>query len=195
MAVPSKQDLAKREATRKKLWKGLNDDGSMPAKKLFSAVRTAIRQVWMKHQSKLAFLYDRTIPDFDPNTRTKWLIECDHCKGMFKLTDVEVDHKEGEHTLKEWTDVIPFLRSILDVKHDDLAILCKECHELKTAMERYGYTEEEAVLFKKVTAWEKANSVAAQKDFLTKKGYHPSDLSNKDKRRECYKDYINTLEK
>ena len=189
MTVPSKSDLSKREKKRKDLWKHLNEDGSMDEKKLCTQIRSAIRQVWMKHPSKLALLYDKTIPDMDDSTRTKWLIECECCKNTFKLSDVEVNHRKGENTLKTLDDILPFATSILGISHEDLEILCKPCHSAYTYSERYNVTLEEAFKEKEVISKLK-QTVAKQKAELKKLGFTPSETSNEDKRRECYRKYL-----
>ncbi len=189
MTVPSKSDLSKREKKRKDLWKHLNEDGSMDEKKLCTQIRSAIRQVWMKHPSKLALLYDKTIPDMDDSTRTKWLIECECCHKKFKLGDVEVNHKRGENSLKTLDDILPFAMSILGISHEDLEVLCKPCHSAFTYSERYGVTLEEAFKEKEVIAKLK-QTVAKQKSELKKAGFSTSETSNADKRRECYRELL-----
>lgn len=186
MTVPSKSDLEKRKKKRNDLWKGLNEDGSMTEKKLCTQLRSAIRQVWMKHPTKLSFLYDRTVPDIDDKTRTKWLIECECCHNMFKLNDVEINHKKGENPLQTLEDVLPFAQSILGVCHDDLEVLCKPCHSALTYSQRYNVTLEEAFKEKEVIN-KLRQTVAKQKAELKKAGFSTKDISNESKRRECYR--------
>ena len=71
----------------------MNEDGSMSEKQLCAAIRSAIRQAWMAHKTKLSLLYDRTVPDMNPATRTKWLIECEMCNYDMTLS-------VGEHSLQ-----------------------------------------------------------------------------------------------
>lgn len=186
MTVPSKTDLTKREKKRQDLWKGLNHDGSMTEKRLCTEIRSALRLVWMRHKTKLSFLYDNTIPDMNPNTRTKWLIECRCCKKKFKLGDVEVNHLHGENPLQTLDDILPFAKSILGVSHEDIEILCRDCHSIYTYSQRYNMSLEEATKEKAVIAKLK-QTVAKQKAELKKAGYKPTEISNADKRRECYR--------
>ena len=186
MTVPSKQDLNKREAKRQSLWKGLNEDGSMSEAKLCTQLRSAIRQVWMKHPTKLSYIYDNTIPDMDDSTRTKWLIKCQCCQNMYKLSDIEVNHKSGENPLKTLDDILPFAQSILGVTHNDLEIVCKSCHAAITYSERYGVTLEEA--FKEKEVITKLKQTAKQQVAeLRIAGFKPSEIKNADLRRECYR--------
>lgn len=189
MTVPSKADLDKRKKALEGFKKKLDADGKASEKALCSAIRSAIRGVWMKHDTKLAYLYERTIPDMNPNTRTKWLIECESCSGMFKLGDVEINHKNGENQLLSFEDVLPFTKSILGVGFDDIEVLCKDCHATLTYSERYGVSLEEAKLEKHVI--QKINqTVAVQKKELLAHGYKASEVSNEEKRRDAYRQIL-----
>lgn len=186
MTVPSKSDINKRKKKLETWLKGLEEDGSMSEKKLCTLLRGAVRNVWLKHPVKLSYLYSKTYPDMNNATRTKWLIDCEHCSKSFKTSDVQVDHIIGEHSLLTLEDVVPFAESILGVSHEDLRILCIPCHEAITYAERYGMTVEEAFEEKKVIVKIK-QTVAKQKAELKRFGYKASDMSNNDKRRELYR--------
>lgn len=190
MTIPSKADIDKRKKALEKFKKGLDVNGKASEKSLCSAIRSAIRQVWMKHNTKLAYLYERTIPDMNPETRTKWLIQCECCGGMFKLGDVEVNHKRGENQLLTFEDVLPFTQSILGVGFDDIEVLCKGCHSILTYSERYGVTFEAAKKEKLII--EKINqTVSQQKKELLANGFTTTEISNEEKRRECYRKLLN----
>lgn len=186
MTVPSKADISKRKKKLDNWWKGLNEDGSMSEKKLCTLLRSSVRQVWMKHPVKLSYLYTKTYPDMNKATRTKWLVDCEICNKSFKTNDVQVDHIKGEHSLLTLDDVVPFATSILGVNHEDLQIACISCHECLTYAERYDMSMEDAKKEKAVIAKLK-QTVAKQKVELKKAGYKPTEISNADKRRECYR--------
>lgn len=186
MTVPSDADIKKRRKALEGFKKKLDADGRASEKALCNAIRSAIRSVWLKHDTKLSYLYERTIPDMNPNTRTKWLIQCESCGEMFKLSDVEVNHLRGENQLLSFEDVLPFTQSILGVGYDDIEVLCKDCHAIQTYSERYGVTLEEAKLEKDVI--KKINQkVTTQKKELLAAGYKASDISNEEKRRDAYR--------
>ncbi len=129
----------------------------------------------------------------NPNTRTKWLVDCECCNQSFKTSAVQVDHVKGEHSLKTFDDLLPFAESILGVSHEDLQVVCIPCHEAITYSERYGVTLEDA--FKeKVVISKTSQTVALQKKELAKFGYTGASVSNEEKRRNCYRD-LNTLGK
>ena len=186
MVQATKTDIKKRKEKLDKMLKGLNPDGSMSDKKLCSIARASVRNAWLKHPVKISFLMLRTYADMDMSTRTKWLVDCEMCGIPHKQSDVQVDHKKGEHSLKEIDDIVPFMRSILGVCHDDLAILCIPCHEAKTYAERYDMSIDDAFAEKAVIAKCK-QPVAKQKKELLKHGFVAKDITNGDKRRECYR--------
>lgn len=179
MTVPSKQDIQKRESKLKEFLKKLDSDGKASEKFMVSVVRSAIRSAWMKSPTKLAYLYMNTIPDMDDSTRTKWLSRCEMCGELFKLTDVEIDHRSGNHSFTKLQDFESYFNNILMVGFDDLQILCKEDHSIKTLSESNGISIEEARVLKEVIRMEKTKSDVA---FIKKAGYTLG--SNKDKRRE-----------
>lgn len=190
MVTPTKEEIAKRKKKLEQFEKGLDDSGKMSEKKLCSQIRSAIRQVWMKHDTKLAKIYRQTKPDMDDSTRTKWLIECECCGEDTKLGDIECDHISGEHPLLSLEDVLPFAENILRVGYEDLQLICKDCHSIITYSERYGMSFEDAKKEKGVIAKLK-QSVTKQKQELKKAGFKDKDISNADKRREAYRKLLN----
>lgn len=150
MTIPSQADIKKREDKLKEFMKKLNEDGSPQEKHVVAVVRSAIRQAWMKSDVKLAYLYSKTIPDMDDTTRTKWLVPCEICGKLFKLTDVQIDHKLGNHSFTKVTDFENYFNNILMVGFDDLQILCEDDHLSKTLSEKLGITFQEAVLEREV---------------------------------------------
>lgn len=104
----------------------------------------------MKSDVKLAYLYSKTIPDMDDSTRTKWLVKCEICGKLFKLTDVQIDHKLGNHTFTKVSDFENYFNNILMVGFDDLQILCEDDHLSKTLSEKLGISFQEAVLEREV---------------------------------------------
>ena len=57
MTIPSKADIDKRKKALEGFKKKLDSNGKASEKALCSAIRSAIRGVWMKHETKLAYLY------------------------------------------------------------------------------------------------------------------------------------------
>ena len=169
MTVPSQLDIKKREAKLQQFLKKLDADGKPQEKHVLSVVRGAIRNAWMKSDVKLAYLYMNTIPDMDDKTRTKWLVKCEMCGELFKLADVEIDHKFGNHTFTKVEDFENYFNNILMVGFDDLQILCRDDHLAKTLSESLGISIEMARIEKKVIAITKQSAKLVDK-FLTDNG-------------------------
>tara|TARA_R110000851_G_scaffold72413_22_gene160511 strand:+ start:2492 stop:3076 length:585 start_codon:yes stop_codon:yes gene_type:complete len=192
MALPTPAELKKKEDFKISLQKKTSG-GRLSEKQMCSIIRTSVRKSWMMSPIRLLKLELARLPDMNPTTRTKWLCECENCNGMFKMTDIEVDHKKGEHKLLSLADSNDFARSILDVTLDDLQIFCKPCHETKTYSERYNITFEEAKIEKMAIALMKKYSKAVdQKKYLTSKGFSESLLNNPENRRDCFKKVVQT---
>lgn len=185
MTVPSKADIEKRKKALEKFKAGLDAEGRCTEKSLCTAIRSAVRKTWMRHPTKLAYLYEHTYPDMNPDTRTKWLCDCEMCGKAFKLADIEVNHKKGENSLLSFDDMAPFAKSILGVGFEDIEVLCKDCHAILTYSERYGVSLDEARK-KKVVIQKLKQKVATQKKELLAYGFKKSDITNEDLRQACY---------
>jgi len=195
MTIPTQADIKKRKTNRDKLAKKITDDGHLKEQELVRIVRKAIDSAWMTAAHKLVFLEDRVVPDMDDSTRTKWLIQCNICKGMFKLTDVNVDHRIGEFPCTNREEFQSYLLSRLDVGFDDLQVLCVDipkknhigCHQIKTLGERFGLSFEDAKVEKQVI--EIMKKKASETDaWLLDKGVKVS--KNKDARRDAVREII-----
>lgn len=192
MTVPSQSDIKKREAKLQQFLKKLGADGKPQEKHVLSVVRGAIRSAWMKSDVKLAYLYMNTIPDMDDKTRTKWLVKCEMCGELFKLTDVEIDHRSGNHTFTKVEDFENYFNNILMVGFDDLSILCKEDHAVKTLAESQGISIESARLEKKVIAICKQSAKVIDA-FLVENGV-TGYAKNKDARRDAVRKVLKEKE-
>lgn len=187
MTVPSQLDIKKREAKLKEFLKKLDVDGKPQEKHVVSVVRSAIRSAWMKSDVKLAYLYMNIVPDMDDSTRTKWLVPCEMCCKLFKLTDVEIDHRNGNHSFTKVEDFENYFNNILMVGFDDLAILCKEDHAVKTLSERLGISLEDARVEKEVISLCKQKA-SDQDKWLADKGVVVA--KNKDARRNAIREVL-----
>jgi len=67
--------------------------------------------------------------------RTKWVYTCASCEEQFKSTEVQVDHIKPAGTLKTYSDLPKFVETLF-CEADNLQVLCKECHDVKTKEER-----------------------------------------------------------
>ena len=194
----SKQDdiRKKQEQLAKQLKNICNETGRPREKDVIAVVRSAVRKAWMRAPTKLSLLMMNAVhvddvpeelrpPKLTKNT--KWLYKC-AIEGTYHIgSQVEVDHRLGENSLKGYEDMVDFTRSILDVCWSDLRVLSKEAHAIVTYAERYGLTYEQAKKEKEVIAIMNSG-VVKQKAFLKKHGVTPA--STIDKRREQIRDIV-----
>lgn len=142
-----------------------------------SYVRGGIRRsLWNKNPVKLEFIKRNRKRIQNPvvKNRTRfpevWGAECHHCKKDFLLKDMEVDHKEGEHSLRCIADIQGFVEAIAFVDFEDLAFVCKPCHRAKSHAERQGISIEDAIREKQAIAIQKGDDKA----WIISMGIHPA---------------------
>jgi len=112
------------------------------------------RYLWAKNPVKLEFVKKARVMIQNPNVKLRkgrpkvWGGVCEICKKEFILKNMEVDHRTGEYSLRKVTDVQSFVEGIVFVRMEDLALLCKPCHKIKTHSERYEMSHEDAAIAK-----------------------------------------------
>lgn len=132
-----------------------------------SFVRGGIRRgLWEKNPLKLDFIKSKRkrVPLGRKTIKNPegmvWGAECEICHNDFRQADVQVDHKCGNHSLKTEEDIIGFITNMIYIDPDnDLQIVCKDCHSIKTNMDRKGISFEESKAEKKAIQIEKEKRV------------------------------------
>lgn len=194
--IPDEVDIKLLQNKLQGLMKKLNLDGS-PAKgiteaKIKQLIRNAVREEWMKCDTKLAFIASSKVPDTDPNTRRRFKLQCNCCKQWFSESEIEVDHIVGEHSFTNLLgDLVAWINAILNVKFSDLQILCVECHKIKTRAEGAGVSTEEAIIMLKVDEVCRGAG-CPEKKWLEERGITP--LTNKELRKNQVRDFIKNSE-
>jgi hypothetical protein len=151
--------------------------------------------LWNKHPVKLEFIKKNRIQIPNPNPKGKkptvWGAVCSLTGEIVPINQIQVDHKVGNHSLRSLDDIQSFIESIVLVTDEDLQLVSKDAHTVKSYAERKGITFEEAIIEKKVIAFGKL-PVEEQKSFLT--AMYGNDritfLSNKSKRLEAYRNHL-----
>jgi len=164
--------------------------------KFLSWLRGGIRGgLWNKHPIKLEFIRKNRVQIPNPNPKGKkatvWGAECALTGELVPIANIQVDHKIGNNSLKSLKDVQSFVEAMVIVTEDDLQLVSKEAHAIKTHADKTGCTFEQAALDKKVIAFKKL-SVDEQKNIL-QNIYDVSimkSLSNATKRANAYKQYL-----
>lgn len=151
---------------------------------LMSWIRGGLRRgLWNKHPIKLIFInkYREQIPNPNPKGKkpTVWGARCALCEGLFPISQIEVDHKKGNHSLKDISDIQSFVENITLIVEDDLQLVCKICHKIKSEAEKKGIAFEEARIEKQVRDICKIRSKCLQ--FIEDRGIIPATNARKRK--------------
>ena len=101
----------------------------------FTFIRSGLRKMWSRYPVRYQVLNDARRPYKGTDKRTKWEYQCNCCKKWFKAKDVQVDHIVSAGSLKCYEDLPAFVQRLF-CEADNLQVLCKECHHVKTQEER-----------------------------------------------------------
>ena len=119
-----------------------------------SWLRGGIRRMWSKHPVRIEFMKQNRIRIPNPNKNGKakevWGGVCALTGELTPQTLLEVDHKKGNHSLRSIDDIQSFVESILLVTFDDLQLVSKDAHKIKSYAEKYNMTFEQAKVHKEV---------------------------------------------
>ena len=112
------------------------------------------RYLWAKNPVKLEFIKQNRIKIPNPNPKGKvkevWGGVCALTGELTPQTSLEVDHKKGNHSLRSIDDIQSFVESILLVTFDDLQLVSKDAHKIKSYAEKHNMTFSEANVHKEV---------------------------------------------
>lgn len=100
----------------------------------FSFIRSALRQAFNKYPPKYEALR-RARRKVEGKGRQKWEYQCAMCGEWFQQKEVQVDHIVAAGSLTSYKDLPGFVERMF-CSVDELQVLDKECHKLKTAEER-----------------------------------------------------------
>lgn len=120
-------------------------------KKDLNQIRTGLRQAFIRSKYKAQFLSAKRIeiPKYKKNgelaKRPLIKYECNHCKGEFSQAMINVDHIEPVGTLYSLNDVPRFFDRLF-CTYDNLQVLCKDCHDVKTKKDRKEMSEKRKIL-------------------------------------------------
>lgn len=67
--------------------------------------------------------------------RIATMYKCNKCKQKFPATDVQVDHRKPVVSITGFTSWDDFIHSLF-CEEDNLQVLCKSCHKIKSKLER-----------------------------------------------------------
>ncbi len=140
---------------------------------VFTWIKGIIRRGWNTAPQKLILIKKlrKQIPNPNPKGKkpTVWGAECQICNQLHVLSNMQVDHKDGETAkLTELQNIQSCTEKLLCVLEEDLRLICKGCHSTHSLSQRLHITFEAAKLeqrvieFKKLKATDQTIALAAQ---------------------------------
>ena len=137
------------------------------------------RALWEKYPPKVKFKNNMCKPPpVEYTGRAKSGSECVLTGEWYAKSYLEVDHIVGNASLTDWNDVLPFIRHLCTTE-DNMQLVSKEAHKIKSYAEKQGISFEEAMIVKKAIAICKDKK---DKEWLESRGVTPE--SNATKRRK-----------
>jgi hypothetical protein len=162
----------------------------------FNWIRGAMRKAWCRHPVKITYMNAHRfkaplgkITFKYPNGTPVWATHCETCGKLFKVGKCEVDHKARAGGCKSWDEFNVWIKSLLHINLESLAIICKPCHYIKSYAEQHDMTFEEARIAKKAIAFMKQKA-PAQIKWLEAKGFSSVDTQNETNRKAAYTRYL-----
>lgn len=109
--------------------------GTMSESAFWSFIRSALRQKsrWWAPISQAKALAKRKYNGI--NKRQKFEYQCNHCKNYFPEKLINVDHIEPAGSLNCAKDLPGFVERLF-CEVDKLQVLCSDCHNAKTQLEK-----------------------------------------------------------
>ena len=109
--------------------------GTMTNAMFWSFIRSALRQKsrWWKPITQCRMASRR--PYKGTNKRQKFEYQCNQCKNWFPDKETAVDHKIPAGSLNNGDDLKGFVERLF-CEQEDLQVLCKGCHDVKTKLEK-----------------------------------------------------------
>jgi 5-methylcytosine-specific restriction endonuclease McrA len=127
--------MTKRKTTRRVVTAKTKNAGTMTESAFWSFIRSALRQKsrWWKPITECKMKARRAYKG--PLKRQKFEYQCNSCKDWFPEKKINVDHIVGAGSLNCAADLPGFVERLF-CEQDNLQVLCTECHDKKTKLEK-----------------------------------------------------------
>lgn len=110
------------------------------------------RAIWEKYPVKIQFKNETVdLPPEGYTGRAKSGKECALSGEWTGKSALEVDHIVGNASLRDWEDIPSFVAHLCTTK-ENMQLVSKEAHKIKSYAERYNMSYAEAVIEKEVVA-------------------------------------------
>jgi len=127
--------MTKKKVVRRKTTPKTRNAGTMSESAFWSFIRSALRQKsrWWKPITQCKMEARRTYTG--PLKRQKYEYQCNSCNKRFPEKQINVDHIIGAGSLNCAADLPGFVERLF-CEQDNLQVLCTECHDKKTKLEK-----------------------------------------------------------
>ena len=127
--------MTKKKTTRRTATPKNRNAGTMTDSAFWSFIRSALRQKsrWWKPITECKMKARRAYKG--PLKRQKFEYQCNSCKDWFPEKKINVDHIIGAGSLNCSADLPGFVERLF-CEQDNLQVLCTECHDKKTKLEK-----------------------------------------------------------
>ena len=127
--------MTKKKTTRRTVTPKTRNAGTMTDSAFWSFIRSALRQKsrWWKPITECKMKARRAYKG--PLKRQKFEYQCNNCKDWFPEKKINVDHIIGAGSLNCSADLPGFVERLF-CEQDNLQVLCTECHDKKTKLEK-----------------------------------------------------------
>ena len=152
----------------------------------FSFLRGGIRRgIWERNPAKIDFKNKiMELPPASYTGRGKSGQKCALSGTWYNKSALEVDHIEGNVSLNDWCDVEDFIKHLTCVG-DNMQVVGRAEHKIKSHAEKYGMTYDEAAWDKIAIEKTKGSVLKVKRDMLGR-GASTSQMSNGKTRRAFY---------
>jgi 5-methylcytosine-specific restriction endonuclease McrA len=127
--------MVKKKVTRRTTTPKTRNAGTMTESAFWSFIRSTLRQKsrWWKPITQCKLESRR--PYKGPLKRQKFEYQCNSCKQWFPEKKINVDHIIGAGSLNCGADLPGFVERLF-CEQDNLQVLCTDCHDHKTQLEK-----------------------------------------------------------
>jgi len=122
-------------------------------------LRGKSRQIWSDYPPRNDFKRGKLVPNFDgsgvTSKRVKSVGQCQICNEWFANSSLQVDHIQQAGGIgNSWEGYFNWMYDLLADK-DNMQLVCKPCHLVKTHADRLGVSFDEARIKKEVIRFSK----------------------------------------